>query len=114
MRCYMMALGENLGAVEKGPFGVPLPGSLGEHGAPGEDPAPDTSQVADCIIDKACEAIADITVMIAMEPAFAKIGEQEIQSLKGIIWDWLVEKASTEGAKKGLEAACKGAGGVKD
>jgi hypothetical protein len=114
MRCYMMALGENLGAVEKGPFGVPLPDSLGEHGAPGEDPAPDTSQVADCIIDKACEAIADITVMIAMEPAFAKIGEQEIQSLKGIIWDWLVEKASTEGAKKGLEAACKGAGGVKD
>jgi hypothetical protein len=114
MRCYMMAFGENLGAVEKGPFGVPQPGSLGGHGAPGEDPAPDTGQVADCIIDKACEAIADITVMIALEPAFAKTGEQEIQILKEIIKEWLMEKATTETAKWGLGAACNEAGGAKD
>ncbi len=117
LRCYMLALAENMGAVEKGPFGIPQPGSLDQHGAPGEDPAPEMQQLAECIIGKACEAIADIIVMIAMEPAFEKVGQQEIeqiQSLKEIVMEWAVEKASTEGAKKGLEKACEGAGGHKE
>jgi hypothetical protein len=112
LRCYMQALGQNLGLVDEGPFGIPLPGHLGEHGGPGEDPAPGMDQLAECIISRACEAIADITVMCAVEPGLGYVGDTEINTIKSIrqvIWDWSRDTAVAKGSSYALGKACEGA-----
>jgi hypothetical protein len=112
LRCYMQALGQNLGLVDEGPFGIPQPGHLGEHGGAGEDPAPGMDQLAECIISKACDAIADITVMCTIEPGLGYVGDQEIntiKSIKEVIKDWLVEKGVAKAGSTAVEKACEGA-----
>jgi hypothetical protein len=111
MRCYMLALGENLGVTEPGPFGIPQPGHLGEQGEAGASPAPDSDQLAECIISATCDAIAEIVVQVALEPAFAKEGEEAVKELKEIIIEWAIEagnkKAAGYGIAKGCEQAAK-------
>jgi hypothetical protein len=105
MRCYMNALGENLGSIDV------LEGRVNvKHGAPGESPMPDASKLAQCVISQACDTIAELLTEAAITPAFAKEAEEAIKPLQRLIAEWTAEQA-IEKAKgqiqKGVAAACE-------
>jgi transglutaminase-like putative cysteine protease len=104
LKCYMQALGDNLGGIE-----VLKTGHMA-HGAPGESPMPDADKLASCVIKQACDAVAEILTEAAFSPGFAKEAEAEIRPLEEIIMNWAMEKMNekaTGDIKDGMAKACE-------
>jgi hypothetical protein len=111
LKCYMEALGDNLGAMET------LKTHHLKHGAPGESPMPEPDKLAECVIKQACDTIADLLAEAAIAPAFAKEADAAIKPLQKIIVEWMGERAAKfaqDQVKNKVAKACEqrmGAGG---
>lgn len=108
LQCYMEALGENLGAMD-----TLKTGHL-HHGEPGENPTPDTDQLAECVIKQTCDAIADIITEAAVSPAFAREAEAQLHSLRELIEEWVEEQIAEGASKWSVGKACEQRAGVGD
>jgi hypothetical protein len=111
LKCYMQALGDNLGGIE-----VLKTGHMA-HGAPGESPMPDSDVLASCVIKQACDAVAEIITEAALSPAFAEEAEAEIRPIEEIITNWAMEKGAEKiqgDIKDDLAKACEERAGAGD
>jgi hypothetical protein len=107
LQCYMKALGENLGGLEA------LESGHLKHGAPGENPMPDSDELATCAIEAACGAVADLLAEATTSAAFAKEATEEVKSLYDIILEWAAETRFKKNMEHGAEEVCKQAAGVE-
>jgi hypothetical protein len=108
LQCYMLALGENLGGLET------LETGHLKHHAPGESPLPDADKLASCVIEKGCEAIAELMAEATTSVAFAKEAAGEIKSVKRIMAEWAGATAYEKGAGYGFGKACEEAAAKKE
>ncbi len=103
-KCYAMALAKNLGGL----------GALETGHLERDATAPDSKQLAACVIKAACDAIADLLAEAVTSAAFAKEASAEVESLKKIIAKWAAEFAHEKGLSYGYDKLCEQAAGVKD
>lgn len=99
--CYMGALGDNLGGME-----ALQTGHL-KHGEPGDNPTPDPDKLADCVIEAACDTMAEIITEAAVCPAFAHEAEEEVRSIEELIEEWALEKIGTKSSEWSIGKACE-------
>jgi hypothetical protein len=116
LQCYMGGLASALGELD---YYNPLnaqSASAGQgeviilyHGKPNPNPMPTSKQVAECAIDAACEALADVMNEMAYGGYGADAFAAEAHSLQEIIANWAADQMLEQGSAKGVSSLCSSA-----
>jgi hypothetical protein len=111
LRCYLGELQKNLGATPDALKTLQLKKGSGI----GDNPVPDSTTLAQCVIKQICKTITELMINAAANPAFARQADEAVKGLEEVLYRWaqelLIDEAKSQAQGKAAAACEAGPGG---